>query len=117
MAIKSINICSYNCNSAKKSVDIIRELIDTHDIVCLQETFLSASDSDFINGLHKDINFCISDCVFKGDLEKGRPKGGLVILWKSYLDALIKPVIFNESCLGIKIKGRETDHVINSYFP
>ena len=113
-----IKIASYNCNSAKNQVDLIRDIINDHDIVCLQETFLSAANNRFIAGLCKNINFCVSDCVYNTSCEKGRPRGGLIIIWKSHLDKLISPILFHENYLGIKINSGENSHlIINTYMP
>ena len=109
---KYIKVASYNCNSAKNSVDTIRDIINDHDIICLQETFLSAANNSFIAGLCKNINFCISDCIYNTSCEKGRPKGGLIIIWKTYLDKLISPVLIYENYLGIKISSGQNSHVI-----
>ena len=113
-----LRIVSFNCNSAKNKVDIIRELIKSHDIICLQETFLTHADSQFIAGLDRDINFCISNCTHNNNTNGGRPSGGLIIIWKSFLDKFISPVLFHENYLGIKIKCNLSDHLlINSYLP
>ena len=113
----SLQVVSYNCNSAKNNIDTIRDLIRDHDIICLQETFLCNSDTNFLEGLAENINFCISDCVFNIS-EKGRPRGGLVTLWKSYLNDSINPIIFKENFLGIEIKGPDRNLVlINTYLP
>ena len=44
----NIRICSYNCNSVRKKVDIIRELMEKSDILFLQELILLNEDCDFI---------------------------------------------------------------------
>ena len=48
-------LCSYNCNSVRKKVDIIRMILKDCDILVLQETLLLAEDSYFIDGI--DCNF------------------------------------------------------------
>ena len=113
-----MNIVSFNCNSARSKVDIIRALIDQFDVVCLQETFLSKDDSSFILGLRDNINYCISDCIQNISLNIGRPKGGLLIIWKSQLDKFITPVIINDNYQAIKIKSINGDVLLfNVYLP
>ena len=115
---KTLKIVSFNCNSVKKKVDIIRTLIDNYDIVCLQETFLSKDDVTFIYGLSKDINFHISDCIFNSSFNSGRPKGGLLTIWKTCYDNVIIPVISNVNYHAIKIKSVEGDIILfNTYMP
>ena len=114
----NISIASYNCNSAKNQVDVIRDIINDHDITFLQETFLSSANANFIAGLCKNINFCISDCTYNSSCERGRPKGGLVIIWKNNLDKLISPILFHDNYLGIRLKSGDNSHVlINTYLP
>ena len=83
---KVLKIVSFNCNSVRNKVDIVRTLIDNYDIVCLQETFLSKLDVNFIYGLRNNINFHISDCVYNSNFNSGRPKGGLLTIWKTSID-------------------------------
>ena len=118
MSLKSFKIVSYNCNSAKNNVDTIRSLIDQYDIVCLQETFLSKDDLLFIYGLRENINFCISDCVYNVNMNIGRPKGGLLTIWKARHDQYFVPVFSNESYQAIKIKAIDGDILLcNIYLP
>ena len=115
---KSIKIVSFNCNSVRKNVDTIRELIDNYDIVCLQETFLSKNDTAFINGLRQDINFLISDCIYSENFNSGRPKCGLLMIWKTRFDHIFCPVITNYNYQAIKIKSVEGDVILfNAYMP
>ena len=118
MVDKSFKIVSYNCNSAKNSVDVIRTLIDQYDIVCLQETFLSKDDIRFIYGLRDNINFCISDCLFNISLNCGRPKGGLLTIWKKHFDSVFTPIIIEDSYQAIKIRAADGDVIVcNVYMP
>ena len=111
-----LKIVSYDCNSAKNRVDVIRELINNHDIVCLQETFLNKSDTDFIMGLDKNINFFISDSQVNYNANGGHPKGGLLIIWKKYLDKAISPILFHTNYIGIS--SADNDYLlVNVYLP
>ena len=67
-------------------------------------------------GLDKNINFYISDCQV--NISEGRPKGGLLIIWKKEINSAIVPTLFNANYIGVKIKSSGSDYLlINSYFP
>ena len=115
---KVLKIVSFNCNSVRNKVDIVRTLIDNYDIVCLQETFLSKLDVNFIYGLRNNINFHISDCVYNSNFNSGRPKGGLLTIWKTSIDKFLIPLISNDNYQAIKIKSADGDILIfNTYMP
>ena len=77
------NVCSYNCNSIRKKVDIVRQILVDCDILLLQEIILLNEDTDFLFGL--DNNFeChvvpskspVSECL------DGRPSSGLAVFFR-----------------------------------
>ena len=80
--MSNLQICSYNCKNVKSLVDEIRILCNSHDVVLLQETWLS---STILNVLADIDNIFYSTCISSMDtstkLFKGRPFGGLGILW------------------------------------
>ena len=55
-----INICSYNCNSVRKKVDIVGGLLNGCDILFLQEIILLNGDSDFIVGIDNCLTLLFS---------------------------------------------------------
>ena len=42
--MSKLQICSYNCKNVKRSVDEIRILCNSHDVVLHQETWLSSTE-------------------------------------------------------------------------
>ena len=80
------NICTYNCCSLIKNIDIVRELTKKDiDIIFLQETFITNEKLgiiDFINENYHSVG--IPAYYSDNNIVKvtGRPIGGLVCLWK-----------------------------------
>ena len=52
-----IKIISYNCNSLRKNIDLIRMLLGKCDVLLLQEIILLECDLDIISQISDQINF------------------------------------------------------------
>lgn len=78
-----IVMVTFNCKSIKRSVDQIRKLCLRADIIALQETWLLPHDLGFVNEISNDFA-----CHAKSSVDtsvgvlRGRPYGGLAILWR-----------------------------------
>ncbi|KOB52230.1 reverse transcriptase, partial [Operophtera brumata] len=70
----------------KTSVNEIRKLCDTADIVCLQETWLLPHDISYLGEIHEDFGYAGTSAVdVSSDVLQGRPFGGVAILWRKAL--------------------------------
>ena len=74
--ISSLRIASYNCNSVRKRIDIVRSILNKCDILLLQEILLLEEDKNFLYGLNSlfeayvvPIKHSNSNCL------EGRPSG------------------------------------------
>ena len=47
----NLRVVSYNCNSVRKNIDIIRELLNVCDIILLQEVLLLDEDVLFLGDI------------------------------------------------------------------
>lgn len=111
---------SYNCKSIKRSVQSVRDLCGTADIILLQETWLLPHDLDFVCKINSDFG-----CVAKSSVDtslgilKGRPYGGLAILWNKARFPLVSQVECNsDRIMAIKISvGSGYMLVVNVYMP
>ena len=114
----NLKLISFNCNSFRKHIDIVRKLLNVSDIRCLQETFLNSDDEGYLDKIDKRFNFAFMPCTNDNVLNSGRPKGGLVIFWRTTFDVCVKPVIFHDRFLGVKLIGAEMNYlIINVYMP
>ena len=86
----SLRVTSYNCRNLKSSIDNVRQLCDTHDIIFLQETWLSNDELSRLKCLHVDF---YADGVSAMDTTSGiligRTFGGIGILWRKSIGARV----------------------------
>lgn len=88
-----MRIVSFNCRSIKRSVDYVRILCKQADIIALQETWLMPHDLNFINCIDDNFSaFSKSSVDSSAGILRGRPYGGLTIMWR-------KSAFTNVSCV------------------
>lgn len=76
-------LASYNCKNVKRSIDDVRSLCRTCDIVCLQETWLLPDDIPFISTIDNGFGYTGKSAVnTSAGILRGRPYGGVAILWR-----------------------------------
>ena len=49
-----LRILSLNCNGLKSSIPVLGAVLDTCDILCLQESMITKQECDILNTLHED---------------------------------------------------------------
>lgn len=112
-----LSIVSYNCNSIRNKVDVIRDILDETDILVCQEIILMDEDVGFINGLSDEFdNFTIPSK--KSDTLDGRPSGGICIMWRNTLDIDVEIVNEHERYLIANISFKNDNFlIVNVYMP
>lgn len=77
-----IRATTFNCHGYKTSYDYIRDsILDTSEIVMLQETWLLPHDIALPDNLSSNFNsFSISSVSVEEGLVRGRPYGGLTVM-------------------------------------
>ena len=94
---------SIYCRNLKSSIDSVRQLCDTHDIIFLQETWLTNDELSLLKCLHADF---YADGVSAMDTTSGiligRPFGGIGILWRKSIGACIQVHKYNNRVMGIE---------------
>lgn len=81
-----VKIVTFNCKSAKRSTQCIRELCDKYDIIALQEHWLMPFDIPFLGTIHPDFEYTGKSAVDTASgILQGRPYGGVGILWRKSL--------------------------------
>lgn len=84
---------SFNCKSIKRSYLHVRELCKTYDIIALQELWLIPDEIDFLNTIHPDFGYYgISAVDTSAGPLKGRPFGGVAVLWRKSSFANVVPI-------------------------
>ena len=116
----SLRVTSYNCRNLKSSIDNVRQLCDTHDIIFLQETWLTNDELSLLKCLHVDF---YADGVSAMDttsgIQIGRPFGGIGMLWRKSIGACIQVHKYNDNrIMGIEFdNGNRQLLAVNIYMP
>ena len=81
---ENLKVCYFNCTGVKNSMDYLKDLLDKSKdhIICLQETWLLNCNLNKLGSIHKDYCFTGKSGVESDEDIIGRPKGGVVILWR-----------------------------------
>lgn len=76
-------LISFNCKSVKRSAMCIKQLCNTADIIALQETWLLSHDIPFLGSIHDEFDYTGKSAVnVSRELLRGRPYGGVALLWR-----------------------------------
>ena len=83
------------------------------DILCLQETWMFDNTLDFMNSIHKDyLHVSIAGKDTTTELLRGRPAGGVSILYKKSLsESIVGIKSTNRRVCEVKITGNGNFHV------
>lgn len=114
-----LDIVTFNCNSVRNNIGIVKTLLANYDIVLLQELMILRDDISIIKNIDIDWDSAVTvnDDTENGII-KGRPKKGVCILWRKELSKFITPVYCNECFIGVEI---QTDQglifLLNVYLP
>ena len=115
-----LRVVSYNCNSIRSKIDVIRELMVDHDIVLIQELLLLEEDIGILDDIHHDFNYtaCLKDKMNFG-VNCGRPSKGVCIFWRKSIANCIDPVKFDERIIAININTLNAGRILllNVYMP
>jgi len=124
LAMANIRITSYNSTGLNEQrVDFIKDLLNNEkiDILFLQETWLYNSTLSRLNSIHDNYLSCgVSGMPDSDEINKGRPYGGVGILWHKSLAGSVKPLktSSNRVC-AVTLKTTSGAHIllVNSYMP
>lgn len=80
--LRSVNMVSFNCKNVKRSVDTIRKLCQSADIIALQETWLRPDELQYLCEIDERFgNTGTSAMDPAGGIMVGRPWGGVCLMW------------------------------------
>lgn len=72
---------TFNCKSLKRSIESVRHLCKTADIVALQETWLLPHDLSVLGNIHDEFEYTGKSAVdTSAGILTGRPYGGVAVL-------------------------------------
>ncbi|CAH2093497.1 unnamed protein product [Euphydryas editha] len=80
---QTCKLVSFNCKSVKRSVEAVKFLCQSADILALQETWLLPHDIPYLGQIHDDFEYIGKSAVdLTAGIFRGRPYGGVAILWR-----------------------------------
>ncbi|XP_026331665.1 uncharacterized protein LOC113239015 [Hyposmocoma kahamanoa] len=86
--------------SVTRSVDCVRTLCRTADIICLQELWLLQEDIPYLSSIDPEFGFTGKSAVDTGaGILRGRPFGGVGVLWRKSLFTSVSVV----QCKSVRI--------------
>ena len=119
--MSELSVCSFNCRNLKSSIDEIRKLCNSCDILMLQETWLLDIDLQMLNAIHEDFYASGTTSMNTTDgLLTGRPHGGLAILWRKSIAQFCRIQTYSDNrILGIELSNSQSKSILllNVYLP
>lgn len=114
-----LNIVSYNCNSIRKRIEPVRDLLKHCDILLCQEIILTEDDSDLVRGIDDNFSTCVIPSTGADSfVHEGRPIGGMAIFYRSSLDLLVDIIARNDNFCLMKISNVYSSlFLMNIYMP
>ena len=122
-SMAGLSLWSYNSTGfSLNKQDFIRDIMNTRscDIIFLQETFLGEKKQSQINSLHTEyIGIGKNGFELHNDIQKGRNKAGIAILWHKTIGDCIKHIsVENNRLMAASLKcASGSVLLINCYFP
>lgn len=96
---------TFNCKSAKRSSECIVDLCKSADIIALQETWLMPHELPTLGNLDKDFCATSKSAMDPGILLRGRPYGGVAILWRKS----VFPCVSVITCRSVRLVAIKVD--------
>ena len=119
-ARNNISLCSCNCKGIKRATPYVSELCYKYDIVVLQEHWLLDTEIALLNNVNDSMYSAGVSAVVSGDgILRGRPHGGVGVLWKRSLAGSVEILYYDDvRLIGLQIvTGNETMLILCVYMP
>ena len=115
----NLRIVTYNCQWFNCNIEFINQLLETCDVVYLQETLLNDILQFQLYNLNDDFIPTHVSAVRNSNMFVGRPHGGLDILWRKTLYIQFFLVeINNYRILGLKLECLNiSNYLLNVHLP
>ena len=114
-----LRISSFNCNSLRKHVDVVRAVMNECDVLACQEIILLPDDIYLLDMIDENFMFvAVPSKTPNSDTFDGRPSGGLVIFWRKSLDISVEVVAESDHFQVVIMRiGNEIFCVSKIYMP
>ena len=87
-----VSMCTYNMHGYNTGASYLKQLCTQNDIVFIHEHWLQNSQLDKFNNINPDFMFCGKSAMderLSMQLLRGRPFGGVGVLWRRSLSSLV----------------------------
>lgn len=97
-----IALVTYNCKPVSRSVEGIRALCMSADVIALEETWLLPEDVDFIGSIDSNFDYTSKSAVDTSQgVLRGRPYGGVALMWRKRLFTSVKVI----KCKSVRVSA------------
>ena len=102
----NLKVLSFNCHGVKSSSNTVQQFIKDYDILMIQEHWLYPDELTYMSFLNEYFcSFSTSSMTTDDKLLRGRPHGGVSILWRKSLSHIVKTVKYDDDrVIGIELK-------------
>lgn len=122
--MSDLAIASYNCRGLPKNNRTLflrpdlKDLFDSYDILCFQESWYSTQDLGHLNSLHENFHGVgVSTTNLDERIIHGHPPGGVAIMWHNRLETNVKILDLKlDWCVGIEISIDDRRFIIFSVY-
>lgn len=115
------HLISFNCKNVKRSVECVRRLCRTADVIALQETWLLPHDLSYLGNIDDRFAATGTSAVDTSvGVLRGRPHGGVALLWRKGLFQTVSVIKCNSVRLaGIKVLSNNNRYslIFSVYMP
>ena len=108
----SFIVRSYNCRGLKSSEEEIRQLFRGCDFLAVQEHWLLPCEFSWINSIDDDVIFSAVSPMEMDTLYRGRPFGGVALLWHKDLRKWTVPIETGSDRLSAALMKLDTISVL-----
>lgn len=111
-------LVSFNCKCVRRSIECIRRLCCTADIIALQETWLLPHDIPFLGTINDSFSFTGKSAVdTSAGILRGRPYGGVALLWRKAVFPAVSVIQCNSvRLIAIKIVDQDRSILVFSVY-
>ena len=103
----NFSICTYNCCSLNKNIEVVRELTgEEHSIIFLQETLITEDKLGNLHFIDENYEVVGSGSVYSEralESNAGRSEGGLACLWKRSAPFKVQKVIIEKNFIVMSL--------------
>ena len=102
----NLKLLSFNCHRVKSSSNTLQQFTKDFDILMIQEHWLYPDELTYMSFLSEYFcSFSTSSMTTDDKLLRGRPHGGVSILWRKSLSHIVKTVKYDDNrVIGIELK-------------